>query len=239
MTHCVMNVKWYNGRRMRAWIGLGIAPFMAGCFLFSSGPSSSTGDTPEDMKKTRMDVPASVDFHEYGGVAELEPGEWARYRVDGSYEITMGVAGVEGDHVWIEIVSEEETRKASARLIAPDGTITKALYREIPKNGAASAVHEQPLKQFVEDTTPAMAERARAKEPKTLTVGTRSISAVEVKVVFEDMSGRRAEEEWVWSPEVPKLYAGGDDGGLVRKKAGDKSVELVDFGTGYKAVVRP
>lgn len=212
-------------------------PFLSGCFLFSSGPSSSTGDTPEEMKKTRMDVPASVDFHAYGDVTQVKPGEWARYRIDGTYEITMGMAGTEGADVWIEIVSEEETRKASARRVTPDGTIVKSLYREIPKNGAASDVHEQALKQYVEPTAPAMTERSRTSEQRPVPVGSRSVTAVEFKVVFEDMSGRRAEEEWAWSPEVPRLYDGGEHGGLVRKRVGAQTVELVDFGVGYQSLV--
>jgi hypothetical protein len=227
---------------MRAWIiGLLLAPGAAGCFLFSSGPSSSTGDTPDELKKTRLDVPASVDVHVYGDVAEVRPGEWARYRITDQgqpYEITMGVAGAEGEGVWIEIVSEEETRKATARLVGPDGMITKALYREIPKNGAATAVHDQPLKQYTESAAPVTSERSRTSDPKTFTVGSRSISGVEVKVVYEDMSGRRSEEEWAWSPDVPKLYAGSEQGGLVRRRVGPQTVELLDFGTDYRPVVR-
>ncbi len=213
---------------------------LSGCFLFSSGPRSRTGDTPEDLQKTRPVIPPTWDVFPYGDPARLQPGEWARYRVTekgASHEITMGVGARNAAGLWIEVVEEFETRRASAQLVAADGAVSKAYYREIPRQGSAGPAYEQERKQYVPPSDPTLSERSRTTDRRDLAVGNRTLPVVEVKVAFEDMSGRRMEEEWIWSAGVPQLFAGGELGGLVRKKTAAQSVELLDFGTGYKLVV--
>lgn len=213
---------------------------LSGCFLFSKGPSSRTGDTPDELKKTRPVVPAAWDFFPYGDPADARPGDWARYRIaekGGTQEITIGVGGKSGDRFWIEVVEEADVRKASARLVAPDGAVSKAFYREVPRNGTAGPVHPQELKPYAEPTGPVLTERSRTSEPRDVKVGERTIPALAVRVAYEDLSGRRTEEERIWSAEVPKLFEGGEAGGLVRKKTPQQEIELLDFGTGYRPVV--
>lgn len=224
--------------RRVAWIGL--TPFLAGCFLFSGGRSSRIGETPDEYKKTRAHVPPAEDLYPYGDPAPAPPGEWARYRIvekGESREITIGVCARDKEGVWVEVVEEYEARRASARLVGPDGVVLRAFYREVPKSGAPGAVQPQEIRQVADPSSTGLTERSRSSETCEAKVGTRSIPATEVKVSYEDVSGRRVDEEWMWSLQAPRLFGGGEQGGLVRKKTASQAVELLDFGTGYRALV--
>lgn len=219
---------------------MGFAPLFTGCFLFSSGPPSQTEDTPEHLREVRVHVPVTYDVYPYGDVARVQLGQWARYRItekSGTRELTFAAVQRENDGVWMEIVEEDEVRRVSAQKVSSDGLVTKAFYREIPRSGAPGPVHPQEIAQRSESHAPPANERSRATEKRERPVGARTLSVTEVRVEFEDLSGRVTVEEWGWSSEVPPLFAGAAEGGLVRKKTEGQTVELVDFGTGHPPLV--
>jgi len=202
-------------------------PFLAGCFLLPSGESSRVKDVPEELKRSGVVAPPVVDRHLYGDVAGLRTGQWARYREGGGL-LTLAVVGAEEGGVWVEVVEEGETRLVSARLVAPGGIVKKAFYGEVSK-GSRSAVVPQPLQQWTEPP-PGLREVSREGGEERCAVGGRDLLAQRVRIRFEDLEGRLAEEVWLWHPEVPPVYAGSGLGGLVRKRAGSRQVDLVDFG---------
>lgn len=223
---------------MKPWVAL--FPLLAGCGILSSGPSSQTGDTPEHLRKVQIKVPVTYDVYPYGDPASVRPGQWARFQVmerGSTYELTLAVAGREGDATWMEVIEEEEVRRVSARLVSADGIVLKAFYREMPKSGAASAVFPQEIAQRADPQRPPLMERSRVVEQRTLQAGGRTIPTSYVKVEYEDINGRVRAEEREWSKEIPPLFDGGDDGGLVRKKTETQTVELLEFGDGHKPLV--
>lgn len=223
---------------MRATIGL--LPLLVGCGVFSSGPSSQTGDTPEHLRKVQVKVPVTYDVYPYGDIAALRPGQWARFRVTergSTTEITLAAAGREGEATWMEVVEEDEVRRVSARLVSADGLVLKAFYREIPKNGTPSAVFPQEITQRADAQRPPLMERSRAVEPHIGQAGGKAVPTFLVRIEYEDINGRVRAEEWEWSKEVPPIFDGAADGGLVRKKTETQSVELLEFGDGHKPLV--
>jgi len=221
-------------------IVLALLPAFTGCFLFSSGPSSQTGDTPEHLKEVRIHVPETYDVYSYADAAQVLEGQWARYRITekaSSYEITLAVVRREGEDVWMEVIEEDEIRRASARRVSPDGIVLRAFYREVGRNGTPSSVHPQEIAQRAESHGPVPTERTRSSERRERTLAGRSLVVTEVKIEFEDLAGRVSRQEWGWSKEVPALFASSSEGGLVSQKGEDRSVELVDFGTGHQPLV--
>ncbi len=215
-------------------------PLLAGCGIFSSGPSSKTGDTPEHLRMVQIKVPVTYDVYPYGDASAVHPGQWARFRVTergSAYEITLAAGAREGEGTWMEVIEEDEVRRVSARLVSADGTVLKAFYREMPRNGAASPVLPQEITQRADPQRPRMMERSRVVEKRDYQAGGRTIPTSSVKIEYEDINGRVRAEEWGWSKEVPPLFDGSEDGGLVRKRIETQTVELLEVGDGHKPLV--
>ncbi|MBV8881437.1 MAG: hypothetical protein JO332_15835 [Planctomycetaceae bacterium] len=205
-----------------------ILPCLAGC-IFGGGASSRIEKVPEDLRQPRVVVPKAPDRHAYGDVSKLRPGVWATYR-EGARLLTLAAVAVEGDSVWIEVIDEGEPRQVSARLVGPDGIVRKAYYGEISRDGRRSSVEPQPLEQADIVPPSRLAETGRETGEESVVVSGKELRARRVSLRFEDLEGRLIQDVSLWHKDVPPLYAGGDDGGLVRRKAGTSVVELVDFG---------
>jgi len=227
--------KLYHSR-MRRWIPGLLLIGLAGC-IFGSGESSRVEKVPEDLQRPRVVIPRAPDRHLYGGIAGVRPGGWATYR-EGGRLLTLAAVAPEGDALWIEVVDEGEPRQVSARLVGPDGVVRKAYYGEIWKDGRKSLVDPQPLEQT--DIPPAsrLSETGRETGEETVTVSGRELRAKRVSVKYEDLEGRLTQEISLWHPEVPPLYAGSPDGGLVRRTSGSSKVELVAFGTDARPLLK-
>ena len=208
----------------RAWLIL--VPALGGCFLLPSGEASRIEDVPEELRRPRMVPPAVPDRHPFGDVSRLKPGQWASYRENGRF-ITIAAVARAREGMWIEVIEEGEVRQVSAREVGPDGTVTRAYYRELSE-GERSTVEPQQLEQAGDPPPPAPGGEA---VEDLVTVGGRELAVTVVRVRVEDIEGRLLEEETAWSPKVPPLYAGSPAGGLVRKRARGLKVDLVDFGT--------
>jgi hypothetical protein len=207
---------------------LAVLPFLAGC-LFGGGHSSRVEVVPEELQHPRIAVPRVPDRHPYGDVSKLRPGAWASYR-EGGRLLTLAAVGAEGDALWIEIVEDGEPRQVSARLVGPDGVVRKAYYGEVSKDGRKSAVEPQVLEQADGAAPAKLSESGRELGEETVVVGGKELRARRVSVRFEDLEGRLIQEVTLWHKDVPPIYAGTDDGGLVRRKTGSTIIELVDFG---------
>lgn len=195
------------------------------------GSSSLIEEVPEDLRRTTSVVPAIADRHPYADPSGVEIGRWARYRENGRV-ITLAVAGRSAEGTWVELVEEGA---ASARLVAPDGAVLKAWWRE-----PGSLAREQPLEQRADPAAPRRTETSRETGEEKVKLGSRELVAHAVRVRLEDLEGRLARETWLWHPDVPPLYAAGERGGLVRRETAAGKVELLDFGAGHKpAVDRP
>jgi hypothetical protein len=214
-----------------AW--LAAVPALAGCFLLPSGEASRVEEVKPELRQPRLAAPEVPDRHPYGDAAKVQVGQWARY-AEGDRAITIAVVAGEGDDAWVEVIEEGEPRLASARLVAPDGVVKRAFYREIAKEGA-SAVVVQPLVQSA--VTPVQADSRREAGEEKVVVGGRELSARVVRVFREDLDGRRTEQVFLWHPDVPPVYAGSTFGGLVRRTASTGVVQLLDFGTGARPLV--
>lgn len=210
---------------------LALAP--GGCFLLPSGERSRVEEVPPEMRRPLLAVPAAPDRHPYGDLARLGVGQWARYR-EPHRTVTVAVVGREGEDFWIEVIDEGRPRQVSARRVAPDGTVRRAFYGEVEAGGARSAVEPQPLVQRDGSGPPPPApEGAPGREEGTerVRVGGRELEARAVRIRSEDLEGRVVEEEWLWHPEVPPVYAGGPRGGLVRYRGPRGGVELEAWGS--------
>ncbi len=205
---------------------------LSGCFLLPSGEPSRVGEVPEEMRRSVAVAPPVADRHPYGDVAKLAVGQWARYR-DGGGVITLAVVGRQDDGVWIEVVEEGEPRMVSARLVAPDGVVKRAFYGEALKGTAVP----QPLRQWAPPQQAVLREAGRETGTERCAVGGRELTASVVRIRYEDLDGRLFEEISLWHPDVPPVYAGGDLGGLVRRRSGPREVELLDFGAGARPLL--
>lgn len=207
----------------------------------SSVPASRSGRVQEGLR-AELKAPPLPDSHEYGGIASLEPGQWARYRIarNGSeQEITLGVVARGADHAWIEVTEEGEPRRASLRRVGRDGRIEQAFYREIPARGEPSPAVPQPITQAPAPETLSL-DPPQGGEEKTETVAGRALQVLVVTHVERDeVLGREYREEFALSADVPPLYFAHDGRGLVRHAAPRKRVQLVDFGVGYAAHIAP
>lgn len=213
---------------MRRLPPLLILPFLAGC-IFGSGESSRVEKVPVDLQTPHLVVPKAPDRHPYGDVAPLRAGAWASYR-EGGRVLTLAAVAVEGDAVWIEVIDDGEPRQVSARLVGPGGVVRKAYYGEISRDGRQSAIEPQPLEQADVAATARLSETGRETGEESVVVAGRELKARRLALRFEDLEGRLTQEVTLWHKDVPPLYAGGDDGGLVRRQTGAQLVELVDFG---------
>ena len=214
---------------MRRGVLLLFLPGLAGC-LFGGGESSRVETVPVDLRTPHLVVPKTPDRHPYGDVAKVPKGAWATYR-EGGRLLTLAAVATEGDAVWIEVADDGEPRQVSARLVGPDGVVRKAYYGELSRDGRKSAVEPQPLEQADGAETPRLSETARETGEESVVVSGKELRARRVSLRLEDLEGRLIQEVSLWHPNVPPIYAGTGDGGLVRRKTGETVVELVDFGT--------
>lgn len=219
-------------RASRIWGALLLAPAFGGCFLLPSGEPSRVEDVPAELRRPVLAVPAAPDRHPYGDRKHLAVGQWARYR-EPHRTVTFAVVGREGEDLWIEVIDEGSPRQVSARRVAPDGTVRRAYYGEVDSDGARSEVEPQPLAQRDgAGPPPAPPEGAPGREEgvERVRVGGRELEARAERVRSEDLEGRIVEEEWLWHPEVPPVYAAGPRGGLVRYRGPRGTVELEAWG---------
>src|SRR5207248_430971 len=127
------------------------------------------------------------DRHPYGDVSKVKVGQWTRY-AEGERIFTLAAVAKEGDDLWIEVIEEGETREASARLVAPDGTVKKAFFREIGKDGPSEVV-PQSLEQS--PARPANSpEGVRDTAEEKIKVGERELTAKRIRIRSEDLDGR-------------------------------------------------
>jgi hypothetical protein len=195
---------------------------LAGC----GGASSEVVDVPPELGRAEAAVPEAPDRWT-APLEGLKPGQWARY-AEGGQETTFRVDRTEGDGVWIEVIAEGPVRTVSARLVGPDGAVVKALYAEVGKPPVP-----QPLSQAPPPAAPKGTEVSREVGEEKVKVGDRELTAVRLRVVREDVEGRRTEEVTLWHPAVPPLRAGSPHGGLVRRQG----LELKAFGEGAVPVL--
>ncbi|MBI4565010.1 MAG: hypothetical protein HY716_10000 [Planctomycetes bacterium] len=244
---------WATARRIRAltaggstWLtagGLALlilgvsAALTAGC-----GTGSRVREVPPEFKVYRPYVPPLSERHTSDRLEGIESGAWVRYRVaDNGVETlwTLGVVRVEKEALWIEVIEEGNPRRASLRRVTPDGRVLQAWFRELPPSGPPSEVVDQPI--AAEGAPPS---RPRPVEVETSTgrmgAAGRSLEVTRIRRIFRDeMLGREFEEEETWSASVPALYAGTEQGGLVARRRPEGTIDLVDWGADYVAVVEP
>lgn len=220
-------------RRLRPLLFL---PWLGGC-LFGGGESSRVETVPVELQNPRVVVPKAPDRYAYGDVSKLRAGAWATYR-EGGRLLTIAVVAVEGDASWVEVIDEGEPRQVSARLVGADGVVRKAYYGEIPKDGRRSAVEPQPLEQTDLPATPRLSETGRETGEESVVVSGRELRARRVTLRFEDLEGRLILDVSLWHKDVPPVFAGSADGGLVRRKTGDAVVELVEFGADARPLLQ-
>ena len=200
---------------------------LTGC----GGAGSVLEEVPPDLRRTTSVVPPLADRWPYADPSGVEPGCWAKYR-EGERTFTLAVAGRAPDGTWMEVV---EDGAASACLVASDGAVLKAWFQE-----PGGPAREQPLDQRAGPAAPKLTEMSREVGEEKVRVGARELAARVVRLRLEDLEGRLVKETWVWHPDVPPLYAGGELGGLVRRETSRGKVELLDFGADAKPrVSRP
>ena len=206
------------------------APFL--CLLASCGGiASRVEEVPPELRMPAAVVPPLPDRWPYEVAPGLQEGEWARYR-EGTSVVRLAVVGKEADGFWIETIVEGEPLQASAALVGPDGAVRRAFYCEVSKD-VKSAVLPQPVVQSSGGPAAKFTELSREKGEEKVTVGGRELACRSVRVRFEDLEGRLREETTLWHPDVPRVRAGSEAGGLVRRAG----VELIDFGGDAKPVV--
>jgi hypothetical protein len=217
---------------MRRWSPILLLSCLAGCIL-GSGESSRVEKVPEDLQRPRVVVPRAPDRHLYGGISGLKPGQWATYR-EGGRTLTLSALAADGDALWIEVIDEGDPRQVSARLVGPDGVVRKAFYGELWKDGRKSSVEPQPLEQTDSPATTRLSETGRETGEEPVTISGRELRTRRVSLRFEDLEGRLTRDVSLWHPDVPPLYAGSQDGGLVKRTSGARTIELVAFGNDGK-----
>lgn len=216
----------------------GAVALLGGCFFFSGGRPSTVDPVPEEMKKTRLHVPEISDAYPYGREG-LKPGQWAKFalhRETGDLMLRIGVVKADGDKLWIEVVEETDLRAASVRLVGPDGTVAKALYRETGPAGS-SEILPQKIVQRADGEAAGSGEETV--EPREIEFLGAKRKATVVKVVTRDEAlGKSETEETTWC-DVPGLYAVSKHGGLAKRTSQREkiSVEMIEHGDGYQPVI--
>ncbi len=201
-----------------------------GCFLFSSGPESEVGKTPEDLRKVREHVPPVYDAFPYGPVHQIPEGRWGRYQIsqgDKSYEIVLAVTAHTDAGTWVEVEQEETV---SALLVSHQGLVLEAFFLD---PGMEKAVPQKIL-QGRETGADKELSGDRSEQQRNVEIGNQSVPAIFVEIEHEDFDGRITTESWAWSKEVPALFAGRKSGGLVSLETGNRRVRLIAFGSEYK-----
>jgi hypothetical protein len=208
---------------------------LGGCVSGCGGHASRIEKVPEEFLRPKIAAPKVTDRHPYGDVTKVRPGQWATYK-EGERTLTVAAVGSAGDSVWVEVIDESEPRAVSARLVAPDGVVRKAYYGEISKNGVKSSIEAQALEQDA-STGSGAKESGRETDDETVTVAGRDLKCKRVSVRFEDLEGRLLREITLWHKEVPPVYAGCEEGGLVKRTTSTSTVVLVAFGDDAKPLL--
>lgn len=188
----------------------------SGCFLFEwiwkAGSEHGKVEEPE-AKPAYASVPVVWSRHLYGAG---EPGQWARYRVDGA-ELEIACVGLSAEGRWYEF---REGDRVSARLVSGDGTVVKAFYAEAP----CAVVAPQEIA-----STPAELSAPGFERVELPLVG-ESVENGRVIERYEDDLGFSMTVETEWSASVPGLYAERRGQGLVRRAGPRGRVELLASG---------
>jgi len=199
------------------------------------GHASRIEKVPEGMMKPRIAAPKVTDRHPFGDITKLRPGQWATYK-EGERTFTIAAVAAAGDALWVEVIEESDPRAVSARLVSPDGVVRKAYYGEVSKTGAKSTVEPQTLEQDA-STASGAKESTREVDEETVTVAGKELKCRRVSLRFEDLEGRLTREVTLWHKDVPPVYAGSEDGGLVKKATSTSTVVLVGFGADAKPLL--
>ena len=199
------------------------------------GESSRVEKVPEEIRRPRVVAPRVPDRHPFGDVTKVKPGQWATYK-DGERTFTVAAVSAAGDSVWIELIEEGDPRLVSARLVHKDGVVQKAWYGEISKSGVKSPAEPQTLEQDGSTPSPGK-ESSREVDEETITIAGKELQCRRVSLRFEDLEGRLTRDVTLWNKEVPPVYAGSEDGGLVRRTTATSTVILVGFGTDAKPLL--
>jgi hypothetical protein len=213
---------------MRRLSPLLILPCLCGC-VFGGGDYSRVEKVPENIQHPRLVVPRAPDRYVYGDITKLRPGAWATYR-EGERILTLAAVAADGDALWIELIDEGEPRQVSVRLVGPNGVVRRAYYGEISKDGRKTSVEPQPLEQSDGAPPPRLPESGRETGEESVVVAGKELRARRVALRFEDLEGRLIQEVTLWNKDVPPIYAGSEEGGLVLRKTGGTLVQLLDFG---------
>lgn len=218
--------------QMRKFLPIALLAVLSSC---GSGASSRVEKVPEEIRRPKVVAPRVPDRHTFGDITKVRPGQWASYK-EGERTFTVAAVAAAGDSLWIELIEEGDPRLVSARLVRPDGVVQKAYYSEISKSGARSTVEPQTLEQ---DGTAAGGpkESSREADEETVTVAGKELKCRRISVRFEDLEGRLTREVTLWNKDVPPVYAGSEDGGLVKRATATSTVVLVGFGTDAKPLL--
>jgi hypothetical protein len=212
-------------------LSLLLAAGLVGC----PGHASRIEKVPEEMLRPKVAAPKVADRHPFGDITKVRPGQWATYK-DGERTFTVAAVAAAGDSLWIELIEEGDPRIVSARLVSPDGVVRKAYYGEISKSGGKSTVEPQLLEQDASAGSGAK-ESGRETDEETVTVAGKELKARRVSLRFEDLEGRLTREVTLWHKDVPPVYAGSEDGGLVKRTTATSTVVLVGFGGDAKPLL--
>ncbi len=109
--------------------------------------------------------------------------------------------------------------------------VHRAYYGEISKDGQKSSVEAQTLEQDGSSPTSRLGELSRETGEEIVVVAGHELKAHRVRVRYEDLEGRLTDEVTLWHKDVPPIYAGTDQGGLVRRQSGTTRIELSGFGS--------
>jgi len=217
---------------MRKFLPTVVLAALSSC---GGGESSRVEKVPEEIRRPRVVAPRVPDRHPFGDVTKVRPGQWATYK-EGERTFTVAAVAVAGDSVWIELIEEGDPRLVSARLVRPDGVVQKAYYGEISKAGVKSTAEPQTLEQD-NSTGSGAKESSREVDEETVTVAGKELQCRRLSVRFEDLEGRLTREVTLWNKDVPPVYAGSEDGGLVKRATATSTVILAGFGTDAKPLL--
>src|SRR5262245_57038805 len=204
---------------------------LAGC----GGHASRIEKVPEEIRRPRVVAPRVPDRHPFGDVNKVRPGQWATYK-DGERTFTVEAVAPQGDSLLVELIEEGDPRLVSARLVSPDGVVRKAYYGEISRDGAKTTIEPQTLAQD-SSTGSGAKESSREVDEETVTVAGKELKCRRISLRFEDLEGRLTREVTLWHKEVPPVYAGSGDGGLVRRTTATSTLILTGFGDDAKPLL--
>ena len=207
---------------------------LAGC-IGCGGHASRIESVPEGLLKPKVAAPKVTDRHPFGDITKVKVGQWATYK-EGERTFTVAAVAAAGDSLWIEVIDEGDPRVVSARLVTPDGVVKKAYYGEISRSGARSTVEPQALEQDA-STGSGAKESTREVDEETITVAGKELKCRRVSIRFEDLEGRLTRDVTLWNKDVPPVYAGSEDGGLVRRTAASSTVVLTGYGSDAKPLL--